>query len=60
MAIVAEYDASTSRRLYRPSLSHEDAVALIVKGRGTHFDPDVVDAFVKVSGVFRELAASDH
>jgi HD-GYP domain-containing protein (c-di-GMP phosphodiesterase class II) len=60
MAIVDVYDASTTRRLYRSSVSHEEAVTLIVKGRGTHFDPDVVDAFVKVSGVFRELATTDH
>jgi putative two-component system response regulator len=39
----------TSRRVYREPMTHEDAVAFIVSGRGTHFDPSVVDAFVKVS-----------
>ena len=29
--------------------SHEEAVQLIVRGRGTHFDPDVVDAFVRIA-----------
>ena len=50
------YDASTTRQLYRTPLSHDDAVAFIMKGRGTHFDPDVVDAFLQVSPTFRELS----
>ncbi len=49
MALVDVYDAVTSRRVYREPMSHEDAVAFIVSGRGTHFDPSVVDAFVKVA-----------
>jgi adenylate cyclase len=56
MAVVDVYDASTTRRLYRSPLTHEQVVALIVKGRGTHFDPDVVDAFVKVSPVLHRLS----
>jgi response regulator RpfG family c-di-GMP phosphodiesterase len=32
-------------------------VAFIVKGRGTHFDPDVIDAFVSVSDDLRRLSA---
>ena len=49
VAVVDVYDAMTARRLYRQPVSHEEAVALIVKGRGTHFDPDVVDAFVRIA-----------
>jgi len=49
MALVDVYDAVTSRRVYREPMSHEDAVAFIDSGRGTHFDPSVVDAFVKVA-----------
>jgi HD-GYP domain-containing protein (c-di-GMP phosphodiesterase class II) len=56
MAIVDVYDASTTRQLYRKSLSHDEAVAFILKGRGTHFDPDVVDAFLQVSPILRELS----
>jgi adenylate cyclase len=59
MAIVDVYDASTTRQLYRTPLSHDDAVAFIMKGSGTHFDPDVVDAFVQVSPSFRELSTMD-
>jgi len=56
MAIVDVYDASTTRQLYRQPLSHDDAVAFIVKGSGSHFDPDVVDAFLQVSPVLRDLS----
>ena len=56
MAIVDVYDASTTRQLYRKSLSHDEAVAFILKGRGSHFDPDVVDAFLQVSPVIRDLS----
>ena len=57
MAIVDVYDATTTRRLYRQPMSQDEAVAFIVKGKGTHFDPDVIDAFVKVSDVLRGLSA---
>ena len=57
MALVDVYDATTTRRLYRQPMSHDEAVAFIVKGKGTHFDPDVIDAFVKVSDVLRDLSA---
>ena len=56
MAVVDVYDACTTRRLYSSSLSQDEAVALIVKGRGTHFDPAVVDAFLVVAPVMRSLS----
>ncbi len=55
MAVVDVFDALTSRRLYQAPLSSDEAVAFIVKGRGTHFDPAVVDAFVSVSGEMSSL-----
>jgi putative two-component system response regulator len=54
------YDATTTRRLYRQPMSHDEAVAFIIKGRGTHFDPDVIDAFVKVSDVMEDLSSDGH
>ena len=41
-------------------MSHADAVKLIVRGRGTHFDPSVVDAFLVVSDVMAQIAAETH
>jgi adenylate cyclase len=49
VAVVDVYDAVTARRLYRQPVSHDEAVRLIVAGKESHFDPDVVDAFVRVA-----------
>jgi putative two-component system response regulator len=38
-------------------MPHEQAVALIVEGRGSHFDPDVVDAFVALQDEFQHRCA---
>ena len=42
------YDALTSDRPYRKAMSPFDVREMIVRGSGTEFDPDVVDAFVTV------------
>jgi putative nucleotidyltransferase with HDIG domain len=42
------FDALTSIRSYRPAMAVDDAVALIAKGAGTHFDPDVAAAVVRL------------
>jgi putative two-component system response regulator len=56
MAVADVYDALVSRRVYKPAMSHEQAVAIIQEGRGSHFDPDIVDAFMECMGTFREIA----
>ena len=57
MAVVDVYDATTTRTLYRPSMSHDDAVKFIVDRRATHFDPAVVKAFVDVAPRFKIVSA---
>jgi putative two-component system response regulator len=52
------YDAVLTRRVYQKPISHHEAVALIAAGKGTHFDPAVVDAFLAVSPVLQELSAN--
>jgi HD-GYP domain-containing protein (c-di-GMP phosphodiesterase class II) len=44
-ALADVYDALTSKRVYKPAFSHEEARRLILEGRGTQFDPAIVDAF---------------
>ena len=56
MALVDAYDALTSKRVYKSQLSHEEAVQIILAGKGSHFDPEVVDAFMKVKENFRQIA----
>ncbi len=47
-ALADVYDALTSERPYKDASSHEEAVRVIKSGRGTQFDPEVVDAFVRI------------
>jgi putative two-component system response regulator len=45
VAVADVYDALTSKRIYKEAMPHDRAMEIIRRGRGTHFDPDVVDAF---------------
>jgi putative two-component system response regulator len=56
MAVADVYDALISRRVYKDRMTHEQATQIIVEGRGSHFDPDVVDAFVEIADEFRSIA----
>ena len=47
-AIADVFDALTSKRPYKEPFSVEKSLAIIRKGRGSHFDPDVVDAFFAI------------
>jgi putative nucleotidyltransferase with HDIG domain len=48
LAVVDTFDAMTSDRPYRKGLAIETAIAEIKRNRGTQFDPDVVDALLRV------------
>ncbi len=56
MAVADVYDALISRRVYKPAFSFEQARDTILAGRGSHFDPDITDAFAAVEPEFREIA----
>jgi putative two-component system response regulator len=56
MAVADVYDALISRRVYKEGMSHEKAVAIIVEGKGNHFDPDIVDAFIALQDDFQNIA----
>lgn len=57
MAVADVYDALISRRVYKEGMPHDKAVSIIQEGRGSHFDPDLVDAFVALQQEFRDIAA---
>ena len=57
MALADVYDALISRRVYKPAFPHDKSAAIIVEGRGQHFDPDVVDAFLAVQQQFQDISA---
>ena len=56
MAVADVYDALISRRVYKEGMPHEKAVTIIAESKGTHFDPDVVDAFLELQDEFRAIA----
>lgn len=56
MAVADVYDALISRRIYKEGMSHEKACEIIREGSGSHFDPDIVDAFIQIHEEFREIA----
>lgn len=45
-AVADVFDALLTDRSYRPAMTTDEAVAVIEEGRGTHFDPRIVDALV--------------
>jgi len=56
MALADCYDALTSNRVYKAPLSHEKAIQIITEEKGSHFDPEIVDAFLEAKENFRQIA----
>lgn len=56
MAIADVYDALISRRVYKEPYPHEQAKSIILEGAGSHFDPDMVAAFLELSDEFHQIA----
>jgi len=66
MALSDVYDALISKRVYKSAFTHDEAKKIILEGRGTHFDPDIVDAFIireaefiKIMREYRDNEATD-
>ncbi|TYB33830.1 MAG: two-component system response regulator [Flexistipes sinusarabici] len=55
MAVVDVYDALRSKRPYKEPFPHEKAVEIIQKDTGTHFDPDVAEAFMMLEKEFARI-----
>jgi len=56
MAMADVYDALTSKRVYKEAMPHDKAAGILYKETGTHFDPDVVEAFRQREADFQHLA----
>ncbi|MEW6505885.1 MAG: two-component system response regulator [Chloroflexota bacterium] len=56
MAVADVYDALISRRVYKEGMPHEKAVKIICDNSGSHFDPDIVEAFVECANEFQMIA----
>ena len=55
MAIADVYDALVSVRPYKTALTHDQAVDIIKKSSGTHFDPALVGLFLNISDEFEKI-----
>ena len=56
MALADVYDALISKRVYKKAMSFEDTDKIIIDGKGTHFDPILVDAFIVLKDEFKDIA----
>ena len=56
MAVADVYDALISRRVYKEPFSHAESVAIMTQGRGSHFDPDILDAFLDIQDECHAIA----
>ena len=48
LAVANVFDACMTDRVYRKALTRDEAFNIILQGRGTEFDPDVVDTFASI------------
>lgn len=58
MGLSDVYDALRSRRVYKEAFSHEKSIEIIISNRGSHFDPVLVDVFLKFHEEFRLMYES--
>ena len=56
MALADVFDALMSRRVYKAPMTLDETTQIILDGRGKHFDPDVVDAYLACRDKFAEIA----
>lgn len=59
MAVADVYDAVVSKRVYKKAMSHAEAKNIMIEGRGSHFDPVMIDAFLKIEPLFNLIAANN-
>jgi response regulator RpfG family c-di-GMP phosphodiesterase len=55
IALVDAYDAITSRRRYKEAKSHAEAVEIVHEEAGRHFDPVLVEAFLRCRDQFKQV-----
>ncbi|MDF2922855.1 MAG: chemotaxis protein CheY [Paenibacillaceae bacterium] len=56
MAVADVYDALTSKRVYKEAFPHSKAVELIISESGKHFDPEIVQIFIRCQHKFKEIS----
>ena len=56
MALADVYDALISRRCYKEPYSFQEAEKIIIRERGKHFDPIIIEEFMELQLEFRNIA----
>ena len=56
MSLADVYDALISSRIYKPPYSHDQAREFVIASSGTHFDPEIVTAFLRCEEEFRRIS----
>ena len=59
MAVADVFDALISKRCYKPAFTFEEAMKIIKKDAGKHFDPVIAQAFIDASDKVREVTEND-
>jgi len=57
MAVADVYDALISKRVYKRAFEHSEAITIIKGSRDVHFDPDIIDAFLRIEDEVKQIAA---
>ncbi len=57
-AIADVFDALSSKRPYKDAMGYEETMRNLIGSKGSHFDPDILDAFIKIAPVLYETYAN--
>jgi putative two-component system response regulator len=55
-AVLDVYDALLEQKPYKKACAHEEAAHAVTQGKGTHFDPVLIDLFITVADQFRRIS----
>lgn len=56
VAVADVFDALTSKRVYKEAFRHEISKQIMIEGRGTQFDPNIIDAFLEVEDDIHKIS----
>jgi putative two-component system response regulator len=60
VALADVYDALVSKRVYKSAMPHDTAKSIIISERGKHFDPRIIDSFLRCEQQFIEILEKYH
>jgi HD-GYP domain-containing protein (c-di-GMP phosphodiesterase class II) len=56
VSVADVYDALTSKRPYKKAMSHEKSRDILTQGKGSQFDPDIIEAFLRHESEFKAIS----